>query len=146
MTLNGEMQEKPGGLRDGLFKLWRKFRGAYSTTEMKTGQQWIDGKEIYRKVIDTGALPNATTKNVAHGIVGMTKILGIRGMASDGTTQHTLPRAEGALQAVDEGGVATYTITADCVELAVTATNIVLKTVTNLSAFTASHVVVEYVK
>lgn len=44
--------------------------GAYSETEVNTGQKWIDGKPIYRKVIDVGALPAAsTTKNVAHGIV-----------------------------------------------------------------------------
>lgn len=40
----------------------------YSTEETRTGKTWIDGKPIYRKVIDFGALPNATTKVVAHGI------------------------------------------------------------------------------
>ena len=32
---------------------------AYSTTEHKTGRKWVDGKDIYEKVIDfTGALGN----------------------------------------------------------------------------------------
>lgn len=41
---------------------------SYSTTEQKTGGVWIDGKPIYRKVIDCGAMPNATSKGVLHNI------------------------------------------------------------------------------
>lgn len=40
---------------------------SYSTTEQVVGT-WIDGKPLYRKVVDFGQLPNATTKNVAHNI------------------------------------------------------------------------------
>ena len=43
----------------------------YSTSEVKTNDVWIDGKPIYRKVIDFGALPNTATKSVNHGISGM---------------------------------------------------------------------------
>ena len=39
---------------------------SYSTDEVKTDEKWIDGKPIYRKTIICGALPNNTTKNVAH--------------------------------------------------------------------------------
>ena len=39
----------------------------YSTNETIIGT-WIDGKPIYRKVIDFGALPNANLKSVAHNI------------------------------------------------------------------------------
>lgn len=39
----------------------------YSTDERVVGT-WIDGSKIYEKVIDCGALPNATTKTIAHGI------------------------------------------------------------------------------
>lgn len=42
--------------------------GNYSTTEQDTGFTWIDGKTIYKKTINFGALPNSTAKNVAHGI------------------------------------------------------------------------------
>lgn len=41
---------------------------SYSTDEVKTGGTWIDGKPIYRKVIDFGSLPNATTKIVNTGL------------------------------------------------------------------------------
>ncbi len=144
--MSNEMQNKPGGLRDAIQKLWRKYRSAYSTTEQATGQKWIDGKEIYRKVISCGALPNATTKNTAHSISGMTKVLRMWGTATDGTNQMVLPRAEGVSQAVAEGGAASYTVLADCVELYATATNIVMKSVSDLSTYTSSYVVVEYVK
>lgn len=39
----------------------------YSTNEQIVGT-WIDGSTVYEKVVDLGTLPNATTKNVAHGI------------------------------------------------------------------------------
>lgn len=45
----------------------RQKKITYSTTEQLTGDVWIDGKPIYRKTVDCGALPNATNKNVAHG-------------------------------------------------------------------------------
>lgn len=54
---------------------------SYSTNEVKTGGKWIDGKPIYRKVVDFGALPNATTKNVAHGVNNIGDITHIYGVA-----------------------------------------------------------------
>lgn len=39
----------------------------YSTTEQVVGK-WIDGKSIYRKVIDIGALPDTAQKTVASGV------------------------------------------------------------------------------
>lgn len=38
--------------------------------EVLTTERWINGKPIYTKVIDFGALPNTTTKNIAHGVTG----------------------------------------------------------------------------
>lgn len=40
----------------------------YSTSEVNTGVKWIDGKDVYRKVIDFGALPNNTSKEVSTGL------------------------------------------------------------------------------
>ena len=42
--------------------------GNFSTTEQWTGGYWIDGKKIYRKVVDCGALPGATSKVIPHNI------------------------------------------------------------------------------
>ena len=40
----------------------------YSTEEVKTNKVWIDGRPIYRKVINYGALPNASEQKVPHNI------------------------------------------------------------------------------
>ena len=45
----------------------------YSTDEKVVGT-WIDGKSLYEKTIDFGALPNTATKNVAHNIASIDKI------------------------------------------------------------------------
>lgn len=55
----------------------------YSTSEVNTGKTWIDGKPIYRKVIDLGTLPNASTKTIPTGLTFnsthciLTKLYGI---------------------------------------------------------------------
>lgn len=46
----------------------------YSTSEVNTGVKWIDGKDVYRKVIDLGALPNNTYKDVSSGLSNVTII------------------------------------------------------------------------
>ena len=53
----------------------------YSTSEQDTGCKWIDGKPIYKKTVSLGALPNATTKNVAHGISSLGIMVDMRGVA-----------------------------------------------------------------
>lgn len=45
----------------------------YSLEERRVGT-WIDGKPLYEKTVDFGALPNASTKQVAHGIIGVEKV------------------------------------------------------------------------
>lgn len=40
----------------------------YSTSEIRIGT-WIDGKPLYRKVIDMGALPNNTSKSLDTGLI-----------------------------------------------------------------------------
>ena len=58
----------------------------YSTEEQAVGT-WIDGKTIYRKVINFGALPNATKKEVQHNISNISNFTKIEGIAirNDGT-------------------------------------------------------------
>lgn len=36
----------------------------YSTNEVNTGKKWIDGKTIYRKVVNFGSFPNNTNKTI----------------------------------------------------------------------------------
>jgi hypothetical protein len=52
----------------------------YSTSEKRIGT-WIDGKPIYRKVIELGSLPNNTYKDVSTGLthsnIRLTKLYGV---------------------------------------------------------------------
>ena len=58
----------------------------YSLYEIDTGMKWIDGKPIYRKVIDCGYLPNASSKNVAIGYsLNQINIVRLYGTARENT-------------------------------------------------------------
>jgi len=63
---------------------------SYSTNETDTGQKWIDGKTIYRKVIDCGALPNATTKNIPTNLSNIF-IIKLQGFAYNSNAYLTIP-------------------------------------------------------
>lgn len=75
----------------------------YSTSEKVVGT-WIDGSEIYEKVVDLGALPNNTSKNVAHGISNLNYIISFGGTAKSGGTLIPIPYAP--LTAITENGIA----------------------------------------
>lgn len=106
----------------------------YSTVETLTNKVWIDGKPIYRKVINFGALPNATTKNVAHGISGLTAVITYEGYSYNSGTTTWLP-----LPYV--GSVSGWVT-----EISVTSTDLTIKTGANLSAYASTYVVMEYTK
>ena len=65
----------------------------FSTSEVATNRRWIDGKIIYRKIINFGSLPNLATKDVAHGITGIDNFISITGIVDAGTYQYNLPEA-----------------------------------------------------
>lgn len=58
---------------------------SYSTTETICGT-WLD-KPLYRKVINFGALPNNTTKQVNHNIANIDRIVNTQGYAYASSTQ-----------------------------------------------------------
>ena len=69
-------------------------RGIYSTTEKVVGV-WIDGKPLYRKVINFGSLPNNSQKFVNHNISNLGYVSKLEGTAqrtSDGV-RFTIPYA-----------------------------------------------------
>ncbi len=72
-----------------------RFVSDYDTDEHLTGTKWIDGKDIYRKVIDFGALPNNDFKAVAHGITDLDQIISITGTTKKTATNliFTIPFA-----------------------------------------------------
>lgn len=93
-----------------------------SSSEVATAYTFTDGDTIYSKTIDLGTLPNATTKNVAHGLTGHDKIVGWSGFAYTGAggTMLPLPFPSSA------GGY---------VEIYITSTNIVVIAASNRSSY-----------
>lgn len=49
----------------------------YSTTETRIGT--YNGENLYRKIINFGSLPNATTKYVNHGITNLKDVVNLKG-------------------------------------------------------------------
>lgn len=67
----------------------------YTTDEQDTGQKWIDGRTIYRKVVrGTVNMTGGSTSNIAHGIQGLTnrwELIGYRGnMRLGGTLSNNI--------------------------------------------------------
>lgn len=119
----------PSSIRDSLFKLWRKFTAAFSETAHQTGQFWIDGKPVYRKVIDFGALPNATTKSVAHGLTGIGEIVSLRAIANDSAAS---------------AFVKALPMPTQLDSLAIDTTNVTIVTSADLTAYEQAYAVIEY--
>lgn len=105
--------------------------GDYSTSEQDTGFTWIDGKHIYKKTISIGALPNNTTKNVAHGITSIDKIINWTGVSTNTSNNQAilLPSPANAL----------FTIV-------VNNTNIVIMTTSDRSSYSYSYITLYYTK
>ena len=60
----------------------------YSTTEHVVGK-WIDGSDVYEKVIDVGTLPSATSKSVPHNIDNLDNMISLLGAAKNSSGAHT---------------------------------------------------------
>lgn len=105
--------------------LWYPLQPIWTTTEHWTGR-YKDGSRIWSKSVDFGALPNATTKSVAHGVTGMImsylKAPTFEGSASNGTVAWPMPIVTTAFIILD---------------VSIDATNIVIASGTNLSSFSA---------
>lgn len=67
---------------------------SYSTNEVKTGDTWIDGRLIYRKVIDIGYLNSGDT-TIAHNISNINFIVDGKGFFynENNKTWFPIPRA-----------------------------------------------------
>lgn len=101
----------------------------YSNAEVVIGEYL--GKPLYRKVINYGALPNTTTKEVNHNISNLDCITNIRGIATNGSSFIILPR--------------THTASNLCIVLEATKTTILINDGYNFSAFSAQ-IILEYTK
>jgi hypothetical protein len=62
----------------------------YSNNEIKVGT-WINGKPMYRKVVELGLLPNNTTKTVSLRIADLKNIVKGEGYFFSGTIFSAMP-------------------------------------------------------
>lgn len=120
---------------DGYSQNYLNGLNEYSTTEHRVGT-WIDGKPIYRKVIDFGAFPNATTKNVYHNINNLgfiTKLYGISFVSSWGTYIQ-IPYVVAGSEKIGD------------IQLTATSDFVQIKTGSDRSIFTNNYIILEYTK
>ena len=103
----------------------------YSTNELEIGT-WVDGSKLYRKTINFGALPNSTTKSVAHGITNLKRIVSINGFSGSSINKGGIPIPH----AVANNPV--YIFTDD--------TNVTIGTTSDRTAYTITYVNVYYTK
>lgn len=106
----------------------------FSTTETIIGK-WINGKSIYRKVIDFGALPNNTRKQVYHNISNIDIFTNIYGVASTANNVYSYP-----LPVIYRSSESNYNI-----EVLASKKYVEMATTEDRSAITA-YVVLEYTK
>ena len=102
----------------------------YSTNELEIGK-WIDGKPLYRKVISFGALPNNTTKSLAHNISNLKRVVRLEGFA--GSSQNL-------------GGITLPHATSIPIALYVDNTNVNVKTNNDATPYTEAYIYVYYTK
>ncbi len=103
----------------------------YGSLEADQGTKWTDGKGIYRKTIDVGALANTGSTTTAHTISKLGKVLRVYGYATDATNYYSLPYASPT--AVDN------------IAVAIDATNITITTGKDRTGNTG-YITLEYTK
>lgn len=106
----------------------------YSTSEQVVGTYL--GKTLYEITVDTGTLPNNTTKTIAHGISDLKAVIDLRGYARNTNNGINIP-----IPYVYKSGSYSKSLQAYS-----DATNITLISGENLSGYTESSVTLQYTK
>ena len=102
----------------------------FDTTEKVVGK-WTDGRPLYQKTINFGALPNNTSKDVAHSISNLHQVWNIKGTTINTSgSVTTIPYADG-----------TY-----FVNVSVTSTNLTCKSNFNATSNTTTYITLQYTK
>lgn len=63
----------------------------YSLSEINTGVKWVDGKNIYKKTINLGSLPDNSIKVVPHNITNLGTLIRMEGGAVRSTDNALFP-------------------------------------------------------
>lgn len=108
-----------------------KAQDIYSLDEVVIGK-WINGKPIYRKVIDFGSLPNSDIKTVPLNINNLDNVIKLFAIATTGTVIRCLPASSPIGEAYN-------------IDIDINGTNIEIRTGIDRSSYTA-YIIVEYTK
>lgn len=126
-----------------------KDTGVYNVIEVVNGQVFFPNpalnsstaqspnfRQVYRTVVDFGALPNAATKSVAHGIriTPTTTFTRIYGTASNSTGETYIPLPYASPTA------------ANSIEISVDSTNVNITTAISYSAYMSCYAILEYIQ
>lgn len=104
-------------------------------TEYRVPNLYFLGLPVYQKIVNFGALPNATSKSLNHGITGLQYFTDISGVAfTTGLTTLPLPFVN---DANSTGGQ---------VSILANGTQVVVNTTTNRTAYTTCYVTLQYTK
>lgn len=130
-----------------------KDTGFYVLEEFAPGQQWFSNpldqerrhksrvmRQVFRKVIDFGALPNNTTKSVAHEIDVSTGVTGTKWTRIYGTATNT---ANGSGIHIPHSST---TSLGDNIRINVDATNVNVQTGSDRTQFNHTVIVLEYLQ
>jgi len=145
LPLSVDLSEDPKELRYDINDLYQsiatavnnKIGGLYVPQEKINSQQYFNTnnvqsfRNVYRMVVDFGALPNNTSKSVAHTIEGW-------------NIDYRLTNLYGA--ATDPAALEGLALPNDGILLSINQTNVIVTTTSDRTAFTASTVVIEYTK
>lgn len=104
----------------------------YSTTEQVVGT-WIDGKPIYRKTVDCGALPNNSNTTTSHLITNIERVVKIECIA-----ERTSDKVALVLPFVNTSQVVAFVST--------TTSDVVIVTNSNLSSYDKTYTTMYYTK
>ena len=102
----------------------------YSNNEIEIGT-WIDGKPLYRKVVNFGTLPNSSSKDIAHEIQDLKRIVKLEGFAGS---------------SINKGGITLPHATSNPVALYAGDRDVSVLTVDDKSIYTETYICVTYTK
>lgn len=124
--------------KDSAYYLMQQF--ATSGLMFSTTNDVNNMRPLYRIVVNCGALPNAATKTIPHGITptdftSSWTFLKIYGAASDTTGKTYIPLPYSSAAAI-----------ANNIEVKVDSTNVYITTGINYSNYNVSYIILEYIK
>lgn len=109
-------------------------KNSYEVNEVNTGKKWIDGKDIYRKVVKVTDLSSGNNR-IAHNINNFNELIDIRGTGNWNGNWQTIPRL--VTDAVSTFGLGLGDVND---------TKFLIQVGTNYTNFTKAYIIIEYTK